>query len=195
MRQFIRRESDPTEWERRNRKIARLVKSGKTMEEIGVTVGISRERVRKLLLEMGIKNPYKTRAAHRHRKLTRSELEQIRNLYGKRTRVPDIPRRMELDLEYLYKVIAKHRFIQKYRCIVCGKGFVGNKPAAQRKYCDDCSADQYRLHGTEYQRMRYRTDAEFRRKKLALNDAWKKSPAGKKWHARYRKETGNKRSK
>ncbi|HQT92110.1 MAG TPA: hypothetical protein PL001_08800, partial [Candidatus Kryptobacter bacterium] len=177
-------------WSRRNRRMAALVKSGKTLAEISDEVGVSKERVRQLLRMIGAETSYKKLASRRRRALTATELSKVGRLVGERLPVQIIARRLELDEDYLNTVIAERGFKRRYRCTVCGAVFELPKNCAKTKYCAKCSVERTRQRNARLQRERYRTDPEFKRKKTEINNTWKRSAAGKKWFAEHRRRSG-----
>ncbi|HQT92929.1 MAG TPA: sigma factor-like helix-turn-helix DNA-binding protein, partial [Candidatus Kryptobacter bacterium] len=114
------KKSDSVAWSKRNRRIADLIKSGKTLAEISDEVGVSKERVRQLLRMIEAETSYKKLASRRRRVLTATELSKIERLVRERLPVEMIARRLELDEDYLNPVIAERGFKRRYRCTVCG---------------------------------------------------------------------------
>jgi DNA-binding CsgD family transcriptional regulator len=184
------KKSDSATWSKRNRRIAALVKSGKTLAEISDEVGVSKERVRQLLRMIGAETSYKKLALHRRRVLTVTELSKVERLVRERLPVEIIARRLELDEDYLNSVIAERGFKRRYRCAICGAVFDLAKNCAKTKYCTECSLERTRQRNAKLQKERYRTDPEFKRKKTEINNTWKWSAAGKKWLAEHRKRSG-----
>ncbi|MCL5268271.1 MAG: hypothetical protein M1469_09240 [Bacteroidetes bacterium] len=184
---YIRR-SNALAWSKRNRRIAALVKSGKTLREVANEISISREGVRKLMLEMGITTAYRAAANRRRRNLSTTELRKIKRLFQDRMPIPVIAEKLELDIPYLSKAIAEHGLKRKIRCAICGVQFEVSRNYATMKYCVTCSVERMRQRNAQFQREHYRTDPEFKRKKTEINNSWKRSAAGKKWFAEHRKK-------
>jgi DNA-binding CsgD family transcriptional regulator len=184
------KKADSAAWSSRNRRIAALVKSGKTLAEISDEVGVSKERVRQLLRMMGAETSYKKLALHRRRALNANELRKVERLVRERLPVEIIARRLELDEEYLNTVIAERGFKRRYRCTLCGAVFDLARNCAKTKYCAECSLERTRQRNAKLQKERYRTDPEFKRKKTEINNTWKRSAAGKRWLAEHRKRSG-----
>lgn len=186
--QLLPRKSDPEGWLKRTRKISSLVQSGKSLRGIASQIGMTRERVRQLLNEMGIKTAFSHLRQRRRRGPTHAELRKIHILYQKGVATLRIAKELNLHLPWLRTIMAQHKIFGRFRCARCGREFRRTGTVSRYKYCEACSIQLTLERAAEYNRRRYRTDPEYRKRKLMSNDNWRSSEAGKKWYMEYLKK-------
>jgi DNA-directed RNA polymerase subunit RPC12/RpoP len=146
---------------------------------------MTRERVRQLLNEMGIKTAFSHLRQRRRRKPTLAELKKINILYQKGVATLRISKELNLHPSWLRTIMAQHEILGRFRCARCGREFRRTGTVSRYKYCEACSVQLTLERASEYNRRRYKTDPEYRKRKLMSNDNWRHSEAGKKWHAEY----------
>ena len=166
-------------------KLEAILSSGKLPREAAKELGITRERVRQLMLELGIRSQANVRAERRQRVLTRKELRMVERLYTSGVSLEKIAESEELDQEFVSQIVRENRFVRKTRCQTCGKEIRSKSKFGVRKNCVTCARNLERVRFAERQRVMYKSDPEFRKRKLRKNREWKKSEAGRKWLAGY----------
>jgi hypothetical protein len=186
--QLLPRKSDPEGWLKRTRKISSLVQSGRSLRGIASQIGVTRERVRQLLKEMGIKTATWHLRQRRRRKPTLAELKKIHILYQKGVATPRIAKELDLHPPWLRTIMAQHKISGRFRCARCGREFRRTDTRNRCKYCIACSIQLTLERPAEYNRTRYRTDPEYRKRKLRSNHIWRRSESGKKWYMGYLKK-------
>ncbi len=190
----LNRKSDPSGWAKRNLRIATLAKSGKSFQQIGAKLGCSRERVRQLAAEMGIGSPKKIAITEMHRNLTRSELNGIKRSYESGESMKAIGEKFHIGAARAERIVRDGGFKRKYRCRVCGREFERLRNGNGFFYCRDCAAERKKEQVSSYLRHRYKTDPEFKKRTLYANAAWRRSEAGERWLAEYRRKQSSEKS-
>lgn len=184
--------ANPEKWLKRYREISSLVESGLNLAEIARELKLTRERVRQLAKKMGLKTARWHHIQRQRREPTHRDLRKIRALYQKGVGKERIALELDMHYPWVSSIIAKYRILRKYRCVRCGREF--RVKGAMRKYCEACSMQVTREQACTYNKRRYSTDPEFRKRKLMSSQNWKRSESGKKWYAEYLKKLRRQRS-
>lgn len=181
--EFERKFKEPdTKLQNKYEEMAKLLSEGKTLQEIGVKFGISRERVRQVTTKLGIKSKRKEVAALKHRELTQEELNQIKDLHLNGHKSKSIALKLNLYPVYVKSLIKKHGFKFGSHCVVCGTATTKVDYIFHCwKYCDKCALARHNKRHADYFRKKFHENPEFKKRVYKANKLWRESEKGRKW--------------